>query len=131
MGLIPYFSRSLCISSLCTLFPFLLLLHLAFVLEVFCRYICIFLFNMHMILCIAFLQVLLLNITCLPRCCIFTLKLVKKILCSALGLNFNVSPFSFHAADVFHHFAYTISATEVLPTGCREVLLVCMAKLFR
>ena len=49
---------------------------------------------------------------------------------SALGYNFYVNPFSSHAADVFHHFAYIISATIVLPTwvlACREVLLACMA----
>ena len=54
---------------------------------------------------------------------------------SALGCNFYVNPFSSHAADVFHHFAYIISATVALNTlciqpgyfACREVLLVCMA----
>ena len=48
---------------------------------------------------------------------------------SALGYNVYVNPFSSHAADVFHHFAYIISATIVLYTNlaCREVLLVCMA----
>ena len=48
---------------------------------------------------------------------------------SALGYNFYVNPFSSDAADVFHNFAYIISATVVLPTWIlsREVLLVCMA----
>ena len=32
---------------------------------------------------------------------------------SALGYNFYVNPFSSHAADVFVHFAYIISATIV------------------
>ena len=35
---------------------------------------------------------------------------------SALGYNFYVNSFSSHAADVFHHFAYIILATVVLPT---------------
>ena len=35
---------------------------------------------------------------------------------SALGYNFYVNPFSSRAADVFHYFAYIISATIVLPT---------------
>ena len=35
---------------------------------------------------------------------------------SAMGYNFYVNPFSSLAADVFVHFAYTISATIVLPT---------------
>ena len=43
---------------------------------------------------------------------------------SALGYNFNVNPVSSRAADVTVHFAYTISATVVLPL---EVLLVFMA----
>ena len=34
---------------------------------------------------------------------------------SALGYNFYINPFSSRAADVFHHFAYIISATIVLP----------------
>ena len=52
---------------------------------------------------------------------------------SALGYNFDVNPFSSHAADVFHHFAYIISATIVLYANPDtldveiEVLLVCMA----
>ena len=50
---------------------------------------------------------------------------------SALGYNFYVNPFSSHAANVFHYFAYIISATIVLYQSgyfaCREVLLVCMA----
>ena len=41
-----------------------------------------------------------------------------------LGYNFYVNPFSSHAVDVFHHFAYIISATIVLPI---RILLVCMA----
>ena len=36
---------------------------------------------------------------------------------SALGYNFYVNPFGSHAADVFHHFAYIISATIVYTTN--------------
>ena len=42
---------------------------------------------------------------------------------SALGYNFYVNPFSSHAADVFHYFAYIISATIVLPTWYQMVEL--------
>ena len=52
---------------------------------------------------------------------------------SALGYNFYVNPFNSRVADVFHHFAYIISATiysiyyQPEYFACREVLLVCMA----
>ena len=36
---------------------------------------------------------------------------------SALGYNFYINPFSSHAADVFHHFAYINSATIVATTN--------------
>ena len=42
---------------------------------------------------------------------------------SALGYNFYVNPFSSRAANVFHHFAYIISAIVVLPTW-----ILCMSR---
>ena len=36
---------------------------------------------------------------------------------SALQYNFYVNPFSSRAADVFHHFAYIISATIIYTTN--------------
>ena len=52
---------------------------------------------------------------------------------SALGYNFYINPFSSRAADVFHYFAYIISATIYSPTNLdtlnveRYYILVCMA----
>ena len=63
---------------------------------------------------------------------------------SALGYNFYVNPFSSHAADVFHHFAYIISATMLLYTNLntlhverycwyawQQSTIVCAGKLYQ